>query len=1130
MAELQRTAVPRRSTGPIVRTSVPGRVAERGTHESSPSAGTLQRMLRSGALQARLVVGPPDDAFERDAERTADLVTGTGEGATRVARGPLAAGIMRLVQRATGKGEKDEKRKDETVRVQKHGEIGSPTPEVGAGVEASIGRMSSSGTPLTGSTLNFFEDRFGYDFSSVRLHASPEAAGAAMALNARAFTVGHHIFFGAGQLQPDTGFGRHLLAHELTHTIQQQPDQAKLRPIAVQRTPWVQRDGVVDTILEKLRGWAMELPPYGILAFILGKDPITDKPVERSAVNFVQAVLKLVPNGDAIFKDLQESKAIEKTVQWFETEVTKLNLTWSGIKKLFKDAWDAIGVLDLLSPSTVWGKIKAIFGPTLGRIANFALAVGAKLVELIREKVLGKLAEWAKGIPGYLLLTFVMGRDPFTGAPVERTAKNFVHAVLDLVPGGDKIFENLEKSKTIERTVEWLNGEITKLDLSWDKIKALFTALWDSFTVTDLLSPLGIIKKVADIFGPPVKRVIAFALAVGKKVLEFIFEGVMHLAGPIGTQVVRIVQKIGDTFMKIVNDPVGFVKNLVEAVKQGLAQFAKNILEHLKTGVFEWLFGALEGAGLQLPAKWDLQGILSIVLQVLGLTYARMRVKLVKLLGSEERVAMLERAFDFLKALVTKGPIAAWEKIVEAIGSFTDLVIGGIREWAISKIVTAAITKLVTMFNPAGAIIQAIIATYNTIAFFVERIKQILALVEAVVDSIASIVAGKLAAAANYVEKSMAKTIPVILGFLARLIGLGDVSGAIKKVITGIQAKVDVAIDKVLAWVVEKGKALLGKGGAKPGDKAADPKTPAAAAGVDPPSTTFPEEGKTHTISVAQVGAHLVAMVASDPTPVLQFIEAAKGNSAFKSPTKQTHLAKADTAAAAVVKKTAAFETASDADKATKRTELVAAEVALADALRLLLSGVDLKAFDQKYKLEGLVATYGSMPRQTNDKLTPDHQPQASLLKHAAELKYGGKLIFAGTRLRKAVEGHATGAVAINLHHERHILGLTYGKSPPSSVIADLDTVAKDTKAPADPTKPMVEKQTRILELMNKQKEKDCNKIIAIAAASTSYPDLILEAGSVAKAQTQIDAVKAQIIAGETTILGRNLMDYQLSA
>jgi hypothetical protein len=141
----------------------------------------------------------------------------------------------------------------------------------------------------------------------------------------------------------------------------------------------------------------------------------------------------------------------------------------------------------------------------------------------------------------------------------------------------------------------------------------------------------------------------------------------------------------------------------------------------------------------------------------------------------------------------------------------------------------------VSLLNPVGAVIQAIITVYNTIAFFVERIKQIAALVEAIVDSIANIAAGKLDAAANYVERTLGRTVPVILGFLARFIGLGDVSGAIKKVIETIQLKVDAAIDRAIAWLIEKAKALFGKG-----DE--DPRWAAAVAGVSADVDALKEE------------------------------------------------------------------------------------------------------------------------------------------------------------------------------------------------------------------------------------------------------------------------------------------------
>jgi hypothetical protein len=820
VGELQRVAVLRTMpTQALRQTDIARRVS---STNGSDHHGLLLGMSATRALQPQLLVGAADDPFEREAQRTAEFVISTTEPATSASGDkPIAASLTPIAQRAIGKTDPPTKKNDddEKKHLQKAASASAGASTAPIGIESSV-RTMGGGEPLSSSLRASFEPRFGYDFGGVRTHAGPDASGAAVALGARAFTVGDHIFFGPGEFRPESASGQRLIAHELAHTIQQKPLAA--RSARLQRDFFPDMKGVA---LEKMRKWADELPPYELLTVLLGRDPITDKPVERNARNFLHAALKLGgPDGLAMFAELEKNKTIERVTAWFDAEITKLNVSWEGIKMLFQRAWDALDATDIFSPSRAWEKIKAIFGPTLKRIADFAIAVGAKIVEFIKKIVLDKIAAWAKQQKGYTLLVFILGKDPVTGDAVQRTAKGFVFAVLDLVPGGDKMKENLEKSKAIEKTVAWLDAEIVKLDLTWDKIKELFRKAWDAFKVGDLLDPLGLIAKMADIFGAPLGRLLRFLGAVAKKILEFIFEGAMMIAGPIGEQIVRIVHKVGDTFNKIVEDPIGFLSNLIEAVKLGFQQFGKNIWEHLKTGLIEWLVGALEGAGVVLPKVWDLKGILDLVLQILGITYAKMRAKLVKVIG-EERVAMLERIFEFIKLLVIEGPAAAWQKIVETIGSLWDMVIGGIKDWAITKIVTAAVTKLATMFNPVGAIVQAIIGIYNTVAFFVERIKQILVLVEAIVDSIANIAAGKLSQAANYVERAMARAIPVLLGFLARLIGLGDVSGAIKKVITTIQEKVDKAIDAVIAWLVEKAKGLFA-GKDKPKEPPPPPQAP----------------------------------------------------------------------------------------------------------------------------------------------------------------------------------------------------------------------------------------------------------------------------------------------------------------
>src|SRR5258705_14011237 len=82
--------------------------------------------------------------------------------------------------------------------------------------------LRTAGEPLDEVARGFFETQFGHDFSRIRIHADDLAAASAAAVGARAFTVGDHIAFGAGQFSLQSAAGRRLLAHELTHTIQQE--------------------------------------------------------------------------------------------------------------------------------------------------------------------------------------------------------------------------------------------------------------------------------------------------------------------------------------------------------------------------------------------------------------------------------------------------------------------------------------------------------------------------------------------------------------------------------------------------------------------------------------------------------------------------------------------------------------------------------------------------------------------------------------------------------------------------------------------------------------------------------------------------------------------------------------------
>ncbi len=265
-----------------------------------------------------------------------------------------------------------------------------------------------------------------------------------------------------------------------------------------------------------------------------------------------------------------------------------------------------------------------------------------------------------------------------------------------------------------------------------------------------------------------------------------------------------ILAKAADVVVDIISDPIGFLGNLVSGVMLGLENFMSNIGAHLKKGLLDWLFGALGGAGIQLPETLDLEGIVSIALQVLGLTYANFRARAVNIVG-EPIVAGLEQAAEVFQVILTEGIPGLWRFIKEKLADLQSMVLDAIFTFVEEKVIIAGITWVIGLLNPASAFFKACKAIYDIVMFFIERGSQILALVNAVIDSMASIAKGNIAVAAQFVEDALANAIPVAIGFLASLLGLGDISGEIRKIIDKAQAPINEAID----WVIHQAVKLV---------------------------------------------------------------------------------------------------------------------------------------------------------------------------------------------------------------------------------------------------------------------------------------------------------------------------------
>jgi hypothetical protein len=418
------------------------------------------------------------------------------------------------------------------------------------------------------------------------------------------------------------------------------------------------------------------------------------------------------------------------------------------------------------------------------------------------DSALTFIADYARRVPGYTLLTRAIGSDPITGQRVDSSTGAIVREIAAIVPGGTEMLQRLEQSGALDRAGAWLQQEIPALGLSYERISQLFQQAWDSISAWDLFDPAGAWDRLAHIFQGPVDRLIAFAERASEKLLEFALEAMLAAGGGASEQVMAILRRAGQAFMAIVRDPIGFARNLVNAVMSGFQGFLRNIGAHLQRGLIGWLTGALGGA-IRLPERLDFEGIVSLVTQVLGLTWERIRERLVRMIGAR-RVAWLERSIDFVRDLVTRGPAAAWERILEFARGLADQVLDGIREWITESVVGAAIRRLVTMFNPAGAIINAVIAIYDTIQFVIERARQIGEFITSVADSIAEIASGAIGRAADAVEGALGRAVPLAIGFLADLIGLGNVGERVRGIIERIRETVDGAIDRLMEWIVAR--------------------------------------------------------------------------------------------------------------------------------------------------------------------------------------------------------------------------------------------------------------------------------------------------------------------------------------
>lgn len=902
------------------------------------------------------------------------------------------------------KKEEEKQTSDEEKQLQKSA-ASDANPSDNSNIESTLNSTKGGGSPLTGKIKTEMESGIGADFSNVRIHNNSTAVQMNKQLGAQAFATGNNIYFNEGKYNPNSKEGKHLLAHELTHTVQQGAAIRK-KPDPISPVPEMIQGSFLDLVPDWIIDEARHIPGYTLFTVIIGYDPLRQIDVERTPINLVEGLMGLIPFGTAIFDKLQEYGILQQVFDWVEGKLSELGLTVDSILDLVEEVWDEIsfpytGIIDLvtekfnevvnritsfvsatvdqvitwikealidvaepiLAENKAWSLIKKIIkydplrdeevtattveiledflilidkqteleqmrekgtlqktadwldtqvgtfnsllgelrglitaawdaiqpsnlvniadnlsalatqaGDFLQRVWDFASGVALKVLELVKESLLGWLSAQAATVRGYSLVKVIIGKDPFTQQVVPRTVPNMIRGFMSLMDGGEEQYAQMVESGAIARIAGEIEAAVETLNMTPQSIIQLFTDIWDSMSIDDLIHPIDAFMRIIEKFGEPIGRLIAFVAEIVRIVIMAILEIMNFPFDLIGNIITRALEAIDD----IKKDPIGFLKNILRALKQGFVQFFDNIVTHLINGVTGWLMSELKDANIPVLTDFSLRGVITWIMEVLNISMERIWEKLAahprigpaRVARIRSMINTLEGIWTFIKDVQERGMAAIWDKIQEQLSNLWNSVLDAVKNFVMERIVNRITARLLSMLDPTGimAVINGAMAFFNAIQSFIKYLREMLEVVNSFVNGVADLARGNVATAADYLERTMGEAMPVVIGFLANQVGLTGIGARIGEMIISVQQMVDEALTWLVNKAVDTGMALLDRAmamGASVRDAILD------WLGL---RKQFNADGETHNLFLRAVGGVPQMWVASEEMPFSTFL------------------------------------------------------------------------------------------------------------------------------------------------------------------------------------------------------------------------------------------------------------------
>jgi hypothetical protein len=412
---------------------------------------------------------------------------------------------------------------------------------------------------------------------------------------------------------------------------------------------------LVDTVIQMIRDAAVGLaetylgdsPAWALAKKVMHHDPLRGTPVAATTVEILTDLLTLIGKQDTLAQ-MQERGTLQKTADWIDTQIGRFLSLIGELGALFEAGWAAIQPANIANLPENLTKLAQDAVGLVQRVVAFGADVLVAILRIIKDSLLGWLSGEAHKMRGFRLLTVILGENPFTHEAVPRSAANLIGGFIALLPNGEATYAQLAESGVIAEAGARIESAMARLGISLDLITNTFLGIWNSLTLEDLLNPVGAFMRVLEKFGEPLGRIVEFVTEVMKVVIELILKLMNFPSDLLGSIISNAMQAIDD----IQRDPVGFLVNMLEALKAGLSGFFDRVLTYLLDGLSAWLFRGLGQLGITKPPDYSLKSILDLVLQVLGVTAEKLWQKLGEQIGPEN-VAKIRGAVDTLTGVWT---------------------------------------------------------------------------------------------------------------------------------------------------------------------------------------------------------------------------------------------------------------------------------------------------------------------------------------------------------------------------------------------------------------------------------------------------------------------------------------------